>query len=72
MPAPTKTYKIVVDKADFHPDVTEVNELASQGWQLEQMMQIGGGAAPGRFLYLMSHTVTAKTAKTEPKEKKSG
>ncbi len=60
MPAPTKTYKVVINKADFDPDVTEVNELASQGWQLEHMMQIGGGATPGRFLYLMSHTVTAK------------
>jgi hypothetical protein len=67
MPTPNKVYKVVIDKPGFDPDVTEVNELASQGWTLEHMMQIGGGAAPGRFLYLMSHTVTPKA-----KEKKSG
>lgn len=70
MPMPTKTYKIIIDKPNFDPDVTEVNELASQGWELEHIMQIGGGAAPGRFLYLMSHTVTAKAAKTASEGKK--
>jgi hypothetical protein len=72
MPMPTKMYKVVTGAPNFDADVTEVNEFASQGWTLEQMMQIGGGAAPGRFLYLMSRTVTAQAAKTAPKEKKSG
>ncbi len=60
MPAPTKTYKIIIGTDPYSPDVTEVNELASQGWDLVSMAQLGGGAAPGRFWYLMSHTVTAK------------
>jgi hypothetical protein len=71
MPGPTKTFKVVIDKPDFLADLTEVNELAGQGWDLEQMMQIGGGAAPGRFLYLMSRTVTAKAAEKQQTKKEN-
>ena len=67
MPAPTKTYKIVFTETPFQPDVTEVNELASQGWDVQDMQQIGGGAMNGRFWFLMSRTVTAKTAEEESK-----
>jgi hypothetical protein len=71
MPAPTKMYKLIGGKPDYYADVTEVNVLAGQGWEVEQMLQVGGGAAPGRFLYLMSRTVTAEQWKEE-EEKPDG
>jgi hypothetical protein len=65
MPMPTKVYKVVMDAPDFMADLTEVNELASQGWEIVQMLQIGGGVARGRFAYLMQRTVTNIAEKTD-------
>jgi hypothetical protein len=69
MPAPTHTYKIVITSG-WVPDVTEVNDLASQGWNLEDMHQIGGGPEHGRFWYLLSRTVT--NIKKDTSGKRSG
>jgi hypothetical protein len=68
MPMPTKTYKVVVERftvqeSDFVHDMAEVNDLAGQGYEVEQMLAIGGGAQPGGFVYLMSRTVTTVGAK---------
>ena len=73
MPGPTKVYEIVIaplsaDGADYVSDMTEVNDLAGQGYDVNQMLAIGGGSQPGGFVYLMSRTVTAVTAK----KKKNG
>ena len=66
MPMPTRTYKVVVERftvpgselSDYVHDLTEVNDLAGQGYEVNQMLSIGGGTQPGGFVYLMSRTVT--------------
>ena len=74
MPMPTHVYEIVVERftvegADYVSDMTKVNELASQGYEVRHMLAIGGGSQPGGFVYLMSRTVTNVTA---AKKKKNG
>lgn len=73
MPMPTKVYVLViiqfsVEGTDYVSDMTEVNDLAGQGYEVEQMLAIGGGTQPGGFVYLMSRTVTT----TATKKKKHG
>jgi hypothetical protein len=60
MPAPTKVFEIVINTEPYTPDLTEVNDLASQGYDLQFMGQIEGSTHPGRFWFLLSRTVTAK------------
>jgi hypothetical protein len=55
-PAPTESvwaYEMLTSENTFTPDVTEVNWYAQRGWELMDMQQIGGGAAIGRFWYLL-------------------
>jgi hypothetical protein len=63
---PTKVYHTVITQfqvqgPDYVTDMTEVNDLASQGYTVEQMLAIGGGSQPAGFVYLLSRTVTAKS-----------
>jgi hypothetical protein len=60
MPMPTKVYEVVIARftVEESTDLTQVNELASQGYTVEQMLAIGGGSQPAGFVYLMSRTVT--------------
>jgi hypothetical protein len=60
MPAPTKVYEIVITRFTVEEgvDMTEVNELAGQGYNVTEMLAIGGGTQPGGFVFLMSRTVT--------------
>jgi hypothetical protein len=60
MPAPTRVYQLVIAQftVEKSSDMTEVNDLASQGYTVEQMLSIGGGSQPAGFVYLMSRTVT--------------
>jgi hypothetical protein len=63
MPMPTKVYKVVImpytfEESGYEPDVTIINDLASQGYEVLQILTIGGGTQPGGFVYLMSRTVT--------------
>jgi hypothetical protein len=69
MPMPTKVYKVVitlfrVEGSGYVCDMTEVNESASEGYEVIQMLAIGGGTQPGGFVYLMSRTVTAVSETT--------
>jgi hypothetical protein len=68
MPMPTKVYVTVVtpfrvEGSDYVSDMTEVNDLAGQGYEVVQIFPIGGGTQPGGFVYLMSRTVTTAGAK---------
>ena len=63
MPMPTRVYKVLIvpytmEESGHEPDVAVVNDLASQGYVVNQMLTIGGGTQPGAFVYLMDRTVT--------------
>ena len=71
---PTHVYELVitqftVEGTGYVCDMTKVNEMASQGYEVRHMLAIGGGSQPGGFVYLMSRTVTNVTA---AKKKKNG
>jgi hypothetical protein len=64
MPAPTKVYELVITQftVESGADMTQVNDKASQGYDVQEMLAIGGGTQPGGFVFLMSRTVTSKDA----------
>lgn len=58
MPAPTKTYQVVYSEGN-ELDLTQVNELSGEGWDLEQFVVVKGeGSVQAKFAYVMSRTVT--------------
>jgi hypothetical protein len=60
MPAPTRVYELVITQftVESGSDMTQVNDMASQGYSVDEMLTIGGGSQPGGFVFLMSRTVT--------------
>jgi hypothetical protein len=63
MPMPTKVYELVIEQfkmegSGYVTDMTDVNDLASQGYEVQEVLAIGGGTQPGGFVYLMKRTVT--------------
>jgi hypothetical protein len=70
---PTHVYEIVVERftvegTDYVSDMTEVNELAGQGYEVIQMLAIGCGSQPGGFVFLMARVVTNVTAAKKKKD----
>jgi hypothetical protein len=70
MPAPTKIYKLVMThltmvESKYTADLAQVNDLASQGYDVTDMVEIGGGSQPIGFVFLMSRTVTAMAEETD-------
>jgi hypothetical protein len=57
---PTRVYELVITQftVESGSDLTRVNDMASQGYEVDEMLTIGGGTQPGGFVFLMSRTVT--------------